>query len=301
MDGTSAHVDGPSIWGSGYGSWAKGKSRNSYYGTDQKIYGGALGIDFRNNGLTFGVAGGYSHDKFDYCAGTSRGRGNSWQVGAYVDYAAGPLDVDLTAAYAHGKYRNTRTINVTTINRVADASFGGNLFKVIGTVGYNADLGVAKLRPFVGVDFSSGPINGFTETGDQALNLTVNRINTKRTNALVGIDLSSTHAVLSPYGRVAHRYDLNRHRNDVSAFFNGDSASIFTVSGPGYGRSAFDVDAGLNFNVSPSASLFAGYEGRFRKGLTAHDFSAGFRVALGSPAIAPPPPPPPPPSKGEPG
>ncbi len=293
MHGTPAHVDGPSIWGRAYGSWGKGKNRNTYYGTDQKIYGGALGVDFRNNGLTFGVAGGYSHDKFDYRAGTSRGRGNSWQVGGYVDYAAGVLDVDLTAAYAHGKYRNTRTINVTSINRVADASFSGNLLKVIGTVGYNADMGGMKLRPFVGVDYSSGHINGFTETGAGALNLTVNRIRTRRTAALVGIDLSSSPGTgISPYGRVAYRYDLKRYNNDVAAFFNGNSASTFTVSGPNYGRSAFDVDAGLNFNVSPTAALFAGYEGRIRKGLTSHGFSAGFRVSLGSPEIAPPPPPP---------
>lgn len=334
MHGTPTHVDGPSIWGRAYGSWDKGKNRDVHYGTDQKIYGGALGVDFRNNGLTFGLASGYSHDKFAYRAGTSRGKGKSWQVGGYVDYAAGPLDLDLTAAYAHGKYRNTRTINVTSINRAADASFSGNLLKVIGTVGYNADMGGMKLRPFVGIDYGSGHINGFTETGAGALSLTVNRIRTRRTDALVGLDLSSSpSAAISPYGRVAYRYDLKRYNNNVAAFFNGNGASAFKVSGPNYGRSAFDVDAGLNFNVSPTAALFAGYEGRIRKGLTSHGVSAGFRVSLGSPAVAaplplvgappppppatqtcpdasvilataacpapPPPPPPPPPAKGE--
>ena len=300
MHGTPSHVDGPSIWGRAYGQRGNGKNRGFEYGTDQKIYGGALGVDFRNNGLTFGLAGGYSHDKFDYEGGTSNGRGNSWQAGGYVDYAAGALDVDLTAAYAHGKYRNTRTINVTSINRVANASFSGNLVKVIGTVGYNADLGGIKLRPFVGVDYSSGHINGFTETGAGALNLSVNRISTRRTDALVGLDLSSSPtATVSPYGRVAYRYDLKRRLNPISASFNGNSASGFTVSSLNSSRSEFDIDAGLNFNVSPTAALFAGYEGRLRKSYTSHGASVGFRLSLGSPAVAPPPPPvveaPPPP------
>ena len=65
MHGTPAHFDGPSIWGRGYGSWGWGKNRNSYYGTDQKIYGGAIGIDFRKNGLTFGVAVGIGGGQID--------------------------------------------------------------------------------------------------------------------------------------------------------------------------------------------------------------------------------------------
>ena len=293
MHGTPSHVDGPSVWGRAYGSWGKGKSRDTFIGSNQNVYGGTLGVDFRKHGLTFGVAGGYSHDKVNYRAGSSHGRGNSWQVGGYLDYAAGPIDFDLTAAYAHGKYRNTRTIAVTTINRAADANFSGNLFKLVGTVGYNASMGAMTLRPFIGVDYSSGHINGFTETGAGALNLSVSRINTKRTDALVGVDLSSSAgAGISPYGRLAYRYDLKRRRNDVTSFFNGNAASAFTVEGAGYGRSGFDADAGLNFNVSPTAAVFAGYEGRFRKGLTSHGVSAGFRLSFGSPAVAPPPPPP---------
>ena len=301
MHGTPSHVDGPSIWGRAYGSRGKGKNRDSFFGTDQKIHGGALGVDFRNDGLTFGIAAGYSRDKFDYRAGTSDGRGNSWQVGGYVDYAAGAFDADLQVAYAHGKYDASRTIAVTSIVRTADASFSGNLFKLIGTVGYNADLGGMKLRPFVGIDYSNGRIKGFTETGAGALSLTVSRIDAKRTDALIGFDLSSSPtATISPYGRLAYRYDLKSRNNDVTAFYNGNSASAFTVEGAGYGRSGFDADAGLNFNISRTAALFAGYEGRFRKGLNSHGVSAGFRVSLGSPTVAPPmmeaaPPPPPPP------
>jgi outer membrane autotransporter protein len=293
LHGTPSHVDGASIWGRGYGSWANGNNRDSFFGTDQRIFGGAGGIDYRSNGLTLGIAGGYSHDRFDYGAGTSRGRGNSWQVGGYFDYDFGGFDVDATVAYVHGSYRNTRTINITSISRIADANFNGNLFKAIGTVGYNFDIGGMKLRPFAGIDYSTGHINGFSETGAGALNLTVDRINTKRTDALVGISLSSSpNPGLSPYGRVAYRYDLNRRNNDVSAAFNGNTASRFTVGGTGYNRSAVDVDAGLNYNVSQTVAFFAVYEGSFRKRGSDHGFSAGLRVSFGRPAavaVVPPP------------
>ena len=86
----------------------------------------------------------------------------------------------------------------------------------------------------------------------------------------------------------------------MTAFSNGNSASTIAVEGAGYGRSGIDAEAGHNFDLSRTAALSAGYEGRFRTGSNSHGVSAGFRVSLGSPAVAPPmmeaaPPPPPPP------
>jgi fibronectin-binding autotransporter adhesin len=291
MHATPNTGNGASIWGRGYGQWGKGRDRTYMVGSNQDITGGALGVDFHSGPAVFGVAGGYSHDKLDYRAGTSHGKGNSWQVGAYVDYAAGPIDFDLQASYSHGKYTNARTINVATIARTASARFSGNLFKVIGTLGYNADMGSTTLRPFVGFDFSDGKIKSFTETGAGALNLTVAQIDAKRTDLMAGFDLGSKTAHgIAPYARVAYRYDLKDHNRGVSALFNGNPATAFTVTGVRPGRSELDVDAGLSFGISPGSSVFAGYEGTFRKDLRSHGVSAGFRIALGGHEVMAPPP-----------
>ena len=99
MHGTDNPGGGLSFWGRGYGVWGNGSNRGISFGTDQDVYGGALGLDYRQGGLTVGAAGGYSHDKLTYALGNSTGRVNSWQFGGYLDYAAGPIDFDLQAAY----------------------------------------------------------------------------------------------------------------------------------------------------------------------------------------------------------
>ena len=298
MHATPNTGDGTSVWGRAYGQWGNGRDRNFEYGTDQDIYGGALGIDYRTGPAVFGVAGGWSHDKLDYDLGNSRGKSNSWQAGAYVNYAAGPIDFDLQGSYSHGKFNASKAINVATIASDTDARFNGHLWKVIGTVGYNADMGGITLRPFVGFDLSHGKVKSFTETGAGALDLTVASINARRTDIVGGVDLGSKASLgFAPYARLAYRYDLKNRDRNVSAYFNGDPGTEFTVAGVRSGRGEGDVDAGLSYGISPGSSVFVGYEGTFRKDIRSHGVSAGFRLALGghvaaAPAPATPPPPP---------
>jgi autotransporter-associated beta strand protein len=299
MHATPNPGDGLSLWGRGYGQWGKGRNHTSEFGSKQDIYGGALGLDYRNGGLTIGAAAGYSRDKIRYRLGNSHGRENSWQFGAYADYAAGPIDFDLQAAYVHGNGSAIKTIDVTgianvaSIARTATASPDGHAWRVIGTVGYNAGLGGSiTARPFVGLDWTSGRINSFAETGADAANLTVDDIRIRRTDAVVGVDIGSNNGIgLAPYARLAYKYDLKRHNNDVTAFFTGNPASAFTVSAVPTGRSEFDIDAGLSYGINRNFMIFAGYEGTYRKDLHGNGFSAGLRLSFGGPAAAPPPPP----------
>jgi outer membrane autotransporter protein len=48
MHATPNTGNGASIWGRGYGQWGKGRNRTYMVGSDQDIYGGALGVDFHS-------------------------------------------------------------------------------------------------------------------------------------------------------------------------------------------------------------------------------------------------------------
>jgi outer membrane autotransporter protein len=302
----SGHVN---VWGRGYGQWGKGRDDSFRFGSDQDVYGGALGVDYSSGGFTVGAAGGYSHDKVDYALGNSDGHVNSWQLGGYLDYAIGGFDFDLQAAYEHSNVSANRSINVTgvanvaSIARNASASTSGHLWRVIGTVGYNAKLtDNITARPFIGLDWSDGRLNSFAEAGAGAADLTVDDIRVRRTDVVGGLDVGSKATLgLAPYARLAVKYSLERHNNEVSAFFNGNSATAFTVSAVPLGRIEFDADIGLSYAVNRSFTLFAGYEGTYRKDLHSNGVSAGLRVNFGAPAevASPPPPsplPPPPPA-----
>lgn len=117
---------------------------------------------------------------------------------------------------------------------------------------------------------------------------------------MVGLDVGSNRGLgLAPYARLAYKYDLKRHNNDISAMFNGDAATAFTVSAVPTGRSEFDADAGLSYGVSRNFMIFVGYEGTYRNDVHSNGVSAGFRLNFGAEAAPPPPPLPPPPPAPE--
>ena len=297
-------LPGFDLWLRGYGGWGNGKHDDFRFGSDIDTWGIAGGATYRWTNFYVGGALGWSKDKIDYELGNSDGHNKSWQAGLYGGWQGGPWSADLQVDYIHGSMNASRSINVASIARIADGSTKGHSWKVVGTAGYDFALGgIGALRPFIGFDWTTGHLNAFTETGANALNLTVDKIDAKRFDGLIGLDLKSNpNSQISPYARLMYRYDFNNHDNDIDAVFNGNPATLFTVSAEKSRRSEIDADLGVNFQASPQLAIYAGYQGTWRKDLKQHGFSAGVSYSFGAPPpppappSAPPPPPPPPPA-----
>ena len=272
------------LWANGYGQWANGKNRDFRFGSDHKIVGGAVGVDFGADALRFGVAGGYSEDDVTYLGGNSKGKSKSYQVGGYMGYSSGAVHFDAQLAYISGDITATKSVNAgsgaTLIQGTAGASTKGHLFKGIATVGYNLGTGNLTFEPFVGIDYVSGHVNGFAETGLGTLNLTVRDIEAKRTDLVVGARFAASTGSIRPYANVTYRYNLDDKPSVVTGYFNGVSTAPFTVSAIGSGRSAFDVNAGISANIGTGASVFLGYQGTFRNDLNSHGVNGGFRLSF---------------------
>jgi outer membrane protein OmpA-like peptidoglycan-associated protein len=286
---------GSSFWGRGYYGAGTGSHQAYRFGSNGDIGGGALGLDFATGDFVIGAAGGWSEDQVKYGLGNSKGHSNSWQVGGYAGFTDGQVNADLQVAYADGSFGATKSIIVATVNRATAASFDGNLFKVVGTVGYNASLADFTVRPFIGIDYDSGNTSSFTETGAGAADLTVGKINLDKTNLMLGIDLIPALTGLSPYGRLAYLYDADNKARNISAFFDGNPATAFTVSGVRPDQSEFDIDAGLAYAASDDMSFYVGYQGTYRSDVNRNGVSAGLTIRFGEAAAPPPPPPPAPP------
>jgi outer membrane autotransporter protein len=132
--------------------------------------------------------------------------------------------------------------------------------------------------PFAGVDYARGSINGFTEVGGDAADLTVSKLNIDRTDLLAGLNISKSDGVFRPYVRAAYRSQIGGNSTPtVSAYFNGDPTTAFTVDGVGLERREVDVDAGINF-VYDDGAYFIGYQGTIRKDMSDHGVQAGIRI-----------------------
>lgn len=273
------------LWIAGYGSWGDGKSRGDYrFGNDHSITGFAAGVDFGSDSLRFGVAGGYSEDKVTFLQGNSSGKSESWQAGGYISYSADALHIDGQVAYISGDITATKLVNagsgVTLIQGTAGASTTGNMFKGVLTVGYDFGGESFTFQPYVGVDFSSGKVNGFTESGMGILDLTIADIEADRTDLVIGARMAAPMGSVSPYLNASYRYDLTDHPGTVTGYFNGVSSAPFTVAAIGSGRSAIEVDAGISVSIGSTAGLYVAYQGSFRNDRDSHGVSAGLRLSF---------------------
>ncbi len=271
---------GTGVWFNAYGQWGSGKNDGILFGSDQDIKGGAGGIDFGSEAFTFGAAVGYSQSDLTYRLGNSSGDAKGWQAGVYGAYKAGPISADVQLAYVQSDMSAVREINAGTIARTANADSKGDAWRAMGTLGYDFGSEGTIIRPFIGVDYTNGEVKGFTETGAGAADLTVGKIKADQTALLAGIELAGHMGGFSPYGRLTYRYLTDDNGRDITGFFNGNAASVFTVSGISQSKSQFNVDAGLSFALGTNASIFAGYQGSFRDDLTRHGVNGGVRVGF---------------------
>lgn len=273
------------LWITGYGSWGDGKSRGDYrFGNDHSITGFAVGVDFGSDSVHFGVAGGYSEDKVTFLQGNSTGKNTSWQIGGYIGYSNDALHIDGQVAYISGDITASKVVNagsgLTLIQGTAGVDTKANLFKGVLTVGY--DFGGEKFtfQPYVGVDFSTGKVDGFQESGMGVLNLTIADIDADRTDLVIGARMAAPMGSVSPFVNASYRYDLKDRQAVVTGYFNGVSSAPFTVAAIGSGRSAFEVDAGLSAEIGSTAGLFVAYQGSFRNDRDSHGVSAGLRLSF---------------------
>lgn len=273
------------IWITGYGSWGDGKDRGDYrIGSNHSITGFAAGVEMGSENLRFGLAGGYSEDEVDFLQGKSSGKSQSWQVGGYAGYASGGFRVDGQFAYVSGDITASKVVaagsGVTLIQGTAGIDTTGDVVKGSITVGYDLGGQDFTFTPYAGIEYASGKVKGFTESGMGALGLTLADIQADRTDLVVGGRLGAELGTIRPFVNASYRYDLEDHPGTVTGYFNGVSTAPFTVSAIGMGRSMVEVDAGLSARIGNSVDVFAAYQGAFRNDRDHHGVSAGIRMTF---------------------
>ena len=261
--------------------YQRGKSGGQTYGSGENLFGIAAGYDVGNDVVRGGLSVGFSNASVSYNIGNLTGHDNSLQVGAYGGITLGHLNADLQLDYINGSIGSTKTINLGTVTRTATASTTGNLFKAVGTLGYNLGGEGDKIQPFIGFDLGKGKISGFTEAGATTADLTVNGLKADRNDVLVGLDYARQTGAIRPYLHVDYRYNLSNPNTQITALFNADPTTSFTVTDVVPSRSQEDVNLGARLQADDDGSYFAlGYQGTFRGGLTSHGINASLFVAF---------------------
>lgn len=263
-----------------------------------QIFGITGGYDLSGPRYVIGAALGFSSASLHNGSAAFAGHNNAYTIGAYGAYHLGPLVVTGQLDYDLGNITATKTLDlgystttiaattttpatstVAAVPTTITGSSRDHMLKAIATIGVEVTARNFKITPFAGIDYSVGAINGFTEAGANAGDLTVGRIATDRTDLLAGINATTATGQFRPYVRAAYRSELGTGSNSsVSAFFNADPTAGFTVTGADVGRHELDVDAGVNVVYDDEGGFFVGYQGTLRSGASDHGLQAGLRL-----------------------
>jgi uncharacterized protein with beta-barrel porin domain len=259
--------------------------------TREELFGVTAGYDISGPHLTVGAAVGFSSASLRTGNQYLKGHNNAYMFGAYGSYRAGPVVATAQVDYDLGNISTTKTLSLaytsttsgttttsTPTNTFVTAKPGDHLLKASGTLGIDLKTGFVTISPFAGLDYARGAINAFTETGAEAADLTVSRLNIDRTDVLAGVNVSPGDGLFRPYVRAAYRSQIGGNSApSVTAYFNGDPTTTFTVDGSELDRHEVDVDAGLNI-VYEDGLYFIGYQGTIRKDMSDHGVHAGIRI-----------------------
>jgi len=256
-------------------------SFGSVYGTSRTrdhLMGFSGGYDFSGPGYVYGVAAHMSWDSLVNGNGSLTGTNRDYALAAYGAKNFGPLRFSGQAAYNAGHMSTTKGITLGSYARSATGSAGESLLKLSGQVGFDLRVKSVTIEPFVGVDFAKGKISGFTESDAGAADLTVSGINADRTDLLAGVSLTRNTGMFRPYFRAAYRSRQSGGDTTVSAYFNGDTTTAFTVTGLSKAKNEVDVNSGMNFVFDDAGALFVGYQGTYRSNYKSHGINFGIRL-----------------------
>jgi outer membrane lipase/esterase len=179
------------------------------HGFNLESVGGTIGTEYRINRNSFvGAAFDYSNPKARLFNNAGTTDVNSYQFGVYAAWADAHFFAQGLATYGWQNFRNTRPGVVDTITSNPD----GTTFVAGGKAGYLFDAARSQIGPIGGLTYAHVRVNGYTETGDPVLTLTVGRQTTEALVGSAGVQFRAPFLVngriISPYLNLTAEDDL---------------------------------------------------------------------------------------------
>lgn len=268
------------FWSQAYGAWSNVSSDGNASGFDSTTGGFIAGADaaFGDN-IRLGVFGGYSHSSFDTDALKSNGSSDGYHVGVFAGGQWGAFGLRGGAAYSWNSVDTSRKVAFGGFSDSLTAEYDAATTQVFGEAGYRFERGDAIVEPFANLAYIDVRTDGFTEKGGPAA-LTASASTTETTFATLGVrasrDVVLGDAKATLRGMVGWRHAFGEVTPLTSVAFAGGNA--FTIAGIPVARDAVVVEAGVDFDLSPAATLGLSYTGQLGGGAVDQSVKADLAV-----------------------
>jgi len=255
-------------------------------GFDFTMAGFTAGTDYRVwQDLLVGLNTGYTYTSAGFRGSGGYVHGNTWPLNAYAAYLPKPFYAYGSLGYALNLYNLERDINFGGLGRAAESSTTGNQLNAYGETGYDLKFNPVVLTPAVNLSYSKLWLDGFTESGAGALNLTVGPQNAQSLQTGVGgkiaVPLQRDGVTVTPqaYAFYQHEYSDSSRTLDARLSQTGSAFSYLTDSFTGAPHRNFAVlGADITIATKKNLKVQLDYNAEVGRGnYTAHYISAGVR------------------------
>ena len=270
------------FWGRGYGVFGTATGQQDIAGYDERRGGGIVGAEYQvSDDLLVGAVANYANTDISFNNFAGDTSLDTYLFGLYGQYRMGPIHFDLTGGGGFSNYTTDRNITLP-INAVAHSSYNGQTYFVYGESGYDLEFNQAKITPFVGISYLHSHLDGFTESGAQAADLTSAGADKDSIETSLGVRASTSvmvgTALLVPEVRAIWQHELGDDRSKITQAFALSPASPFTVQGLKLGNDAAVIGGGVSYDANDRVKLFLDYDAKLEDSYTAHAVTGGVRV-----------------------
>jgi subtilase-type serine protease len=286
---TGASAPPENVWARGFGQFGSLDSNGGALGANHSTGGGAIGADLIHTPQSlFGLAVSGGQSGVSTNSLSENGTISFVQLGAYgaqaIDYGA---TVDGAIIYAHDFYNVSRSIVLPGVSRTATSSPRGDDAVIDLGLGRPLSLGDLLITPRAGFTYFHIGQSGFTESGANSLDLTVNPNALDALRSRIGVRVAQSMTLgdfnLVPELRAAWTHDFLDDRGAFAAAFAGAPGISFQQVGAATGRDAADLGAAVSFALAQNTipgqlSAFVQYDATIAAHQTNNAVAAGLKL-----------------------
>jgi fibronectin-binding autotransporter adhesin len=265
---TERGCKGKGVWVAPFGYFYDQEKIGEQLGFRADAVGLIAGLNFcAREGYLLGLGAAYSSSEVHWHESRGHGSMDKVSLGMYTNYAAHGWSIDGALVGGLDVFNATRNIAFSTINRAAKHERGG--YDLTAHIGVSGDvkLGRFYLSPFGKADYFNLYQKGFTESGADALNLTVEGRHAQMLRSELGLKFTSSWKMgragcfaptvhlsgINECSLVKRHYKANFMNETPRYLVRTFSNPIYLIS-PGLDLN-FNWGYGLNFSLGYSAEL----------------------------------------------
>jgi fibronectin-binding autotransporter adhesin len=267
-------------WGSVFGSWGHFGGDGNAARLSRSTGGFVTGVDgLITDDVRLGFLAGYSHSSFKVDDRRSSASSDNYHLGLYGGTQLGAFSLRSGLAYTWSEIDTSRQVAFPGFSDSLTGSYRAGTTQVFGELGYGIKAGNVAFEPFANLAYVNVHTNGFAEQGGASA-LTVHGGSNDSTFTTLGLraatdfDLGSTKATVR--GMIGWRHAYGDVTPAISQAFTGSSA--FTIAGAPIARDSAIIEAGLDFAITPQATLGLSYHGQVGSKASDHGVRADLNV-----------------------